>query len=67
MVIKEDYLQWFTTFLIKSLVEVVLLMNQIISLRENFITKFLENLREEKFINRLETIIEALIYLICNH
>ena len=46
MVIKE--LQWFTSFLIKSLVEVVLLLNQIISLEMNFIVRLLENLRERK-------------------
>ena len=31
MVIKEDCLQWFTSFLTKTLVEVILLMNQIIN------------------------------------
>ena len=61
MVIKEDYLQWFTNFLIKSLVEVVLLLNQIISLQMNFIGRLLENLRDEKFIDHLETIFGVLI------
>ena len=61
MVIKEDYLQWFTRFLIKNLMEVVLLMNQIINWQMNFINQLLENLRKEKFINHLETIFRVLI------
>ena len=58
MVIKEDQ---FTSFLIKSLVEVVLLINQITNLRVNFISRLLENLNDEKFIHRLETIFGVLI------
>ena len=42
--------------LIKNLVEVVLTLNQIITLQMNFIDRLLENLREEKFIHLLETI-----------
>ena len=45
VVIKEDLLQWFTSFSIKRLVEVVLLLNQIINLQINFIGRLLENLR----------------------
>ena len=44
-------------FLIKSLVEVVLLLDQI----TNYISRLLETLREEKFIHLLETIIAVLI------
>ena len=44
--------QGFTSFLIKYLVEIVLLMNQIISLQKNFIGR----LFIEKFIHRLQTI-----------
>ena len=67
MVIKEDQHQWFTSFLINNLVEVVLLPSQIINLQMNFIDKLLENLREEKFIHLLEKIFGVLIWLICNH
>ena len=45
MIIKEDLLQWFTSFSIKRLVEVVLLLNQIINFQINFIGRLLENLR----------------------
>ena len=46
MVMREDYLQWFSSFLIKSLVEVVLLLlNQIITFQMNFIGRLLENLK----------------------
>ena len=54
MVIKEDQLLWFTNFLIKNLVEVVLVMNQIISWQMKFISLLLEML-EKKFIHHLET------------
>ena len=37
-------------FLIKNLVEVVLLMNQIISSQTSFINQLLENSKREKFI-----------------
>ena len=43
MVTKEDWLQWFISFLIKNLVETVLL-NQIISWQTNFINQLLGNL-----------------------
>ena len=56
MVIKEYWLQWFTSFLIKNLAEVVSPMNQIISSQMSFINQLLKNLRKEKFIHRLETI-----------
>ena len=52
---------FFTSFVIKSLVEVVLLMNQIINWQMSFINQLLENLRKEKFTLLLETIIRALI------
>ena len=55
---KEDYLRWYTRFLIKNLVKVVLLQSQIINLKMNFIGKLLENLREEKLIHLLETIFD---------
>ena len=42
-------------FLIKNLLEVVLLTYQIINLQISFIRKVLENLRKEKFILHLET------------
>ena len=49
-------------FLIKSLVEVVLLLlNQIISLQMSFIGRLSENLKKEKFIHHLETIFGVLI------
>ena len=41
--------------------EVVSTLNQIISLRVNFISRLLENLRDEKFIYLLETIFGVLI------
>ena len=44
--------QGFISFLIKYLVEIVLLMNQIISLHKNFIGR----LFIEKFIHHLQTI-----------
>ena len=37
MVIKEDYLQWFTIFLIRTLLEVMLTLSQIINSGVNFI------------------------------
>ena len=61
MVIKEDYLQWFTSFLIKNLVEVVLLQSQIINFQMSFRDKSLENSRNEKLIHPLETMFGALI------
>ena len=49
-------------FLIKSLVEVVLLLpKQIINLQMTFTSRVLENLKKEKFIHHLETIFGALI------
>ena len=44
-------------FLIKSLAEVVLMLNQIMNSRVNFINRLLKNLRDEKKINRLRTIL----------
>ena len=55
MVIKGDLLQRFTSFLIKSLVEGVLLLNQTINLQINFIGRLLENLRDKNFIDLLGT------------
>ena len=60
MFIKEDYLQWFTSFFDKSLVEMVLLMNQIINLHMNFTSRLLESSREEKFIHPLEAVFGVL-------
>ena len=45
---------WYTIFLIKNLVEVVLLMNQIINYQTNFINQLLENFK--KYTHHLETI-----------
>ena len=53
-----------SSFLIESLVEVVLLLNQIINLQMNFLNRSLENLRHEKFIHLLGTIFGVLI---CNN
>ena len=61
MAITEELLQWFTSFLIKNLAEVVLLMNQINNWQMSFINQLLENLRKEKFIHHLERIFGALI------
>ena len=46
---------------VKSLVEAVLTLNQIITLQMNFIGRLLENSRDEKFIHRLEIIFGVLI------
>ena len=48
-------------FLIKSLVEVVSLMSQIINWQMSFINQLLENSKKEKFIRHLETIFGVLI------
>ena len=48
-------------FLIKNLVEMVLLMNQIINWQMSFFNQLLENSRKEKIINLLETIFGVLI------
>ena len=48
-------------FLIKSLVEVVSLMSQIINWQMSFINQLLENSKKEKFIHLLETIFGVLI------
>ena len=61
MVIKEDQLQCFISFLIKILKEVVLLMNQIINWKMNFIKQLLENFKKEKFIDLLETLFGVMI------
>ena len=51
----------FKIFLIKSLVEMVLMLKQIISLQMNFIGRLSENSIDEKFILCLETIFGVLI------
>ena len=61
MAIKEDQLQWFTNFMIKSLVEVVLTLNQTISLQMDFIGRLLQNSKDERFIHCLETILGVLV------
>ena len=48
-------------FLMKTLLEVVLLMKQIKNSQMNFINQLLKNLRKEKFIHYLETTFGALI------
>ena len=47
--------------LIKNLVELVLIMNQIIDQVKNYTNQFLENLKKEKSIPHLETIFRLLI------
>ena len=42
--------------IVRDLVEVVLLLNQVINLQMNFIGRSLENVRNKKFIHLLETI-----------
>ena len=69
MLIKVDQFQWFTSLLIKNLVEVGLpfclqinlLVNQIINLQMNFTSRLIENFRDEKFIHLFETIIGVLM------
>ena len=56
----------FKSFLVKNLVEAVLLMNQIINQQMNFINQLLENFKKEKFFHHLKTIFRVLIKLICN-
>ena len=46
MVIQKDYFHWYTSFVIKNLLAVVLLPCQIINLQTNFTSRLLENLRE---------------------
>ena len=48
-------------FLIKNLVEVVSLMNQIIKWQMSFINQLFQNSKKEKFIHLLETIFRVLI------
>ena len=48
-------------FFDKKSSEKMLTLNQIINVRVNFIGKFLQNLRDEKFIHHLETIFGVLI------
>ena len=60
MDINDKYLQWFTKFLIKSRVEVVLRLNQIISLQMNFLNSSLKHSIEEEFFHPLETIFGVL-------
>ena len=49
------------SFLIKNLVEVISLMNQIFNWQMSFINQLLKNLRKEKFIHLLKTIFGVLI------
>ena len=49
------------SFLIKNLVEVVSLMNQIFNWQMSFINQLLNNLRKEKFIHLLKTMFGVLI------
>ena len=67
MDINKEQLQLFTSFLIKSPVEVVLLPSELINSQMKFTGRLLESLGEEKFIHLLETIFGAFIWLICNH
>ena len=48
-------------FLIKHLVEVVLILNQIINSQMSFIGRLLQNSRKERFIHHLQTIFGVLI------
>ena len=56
-----DYLPWFTSILIKRLVEVVLTLEQIMKSQMKFIGRLLENLKDKNFIHLLETIFGVLI------
>ena len=58
---KYDGYRWFTSFLIQNLAEVVLVMEQLISLQMSFINPSLKHLRKEKFIYHIETLFEAFI------
>ena len=57
----DGYQRGLASMVIKSLKEVVLLMNQIINWQMNFINQLLENLKKEKFIHILKTIFGVLI------
>ena len=48
-------------FLIKSVMKVVLLLNQITNLKMNFTCRIIENLRDEKFIHPLKTMFGVFI------
>ena len=48
MAIREAELLWLINFLTKNLVEMILLMNQIISWQMNLISLLLKNLKEKK-------------------
>ena len=53
---QRGQLQWFKIFFDKKSSGKVMLMNQIISSQMNFISKLLENVREEKFIHHLKIV-----------
>ena len=57
----DGYQRGLASMVIKSLKEVVLLMNQIINWQVNFINQLLENFKKEQFIHFLETIFGVLI------
>ena len=54
-------LSWFISFLIKNLVEVVSLMNQIINWQMNLINQLLEKFKKREVYSFLETIFGVLI------
>ena len=57
----DGYQRGLQVFLIKNLVEVVLLMNQIINRQMSLINQLFKNLKKEKFIHLLKTIFGVLI------
>ena len=61
MVIKEDWLQWFTGFLIKKSSASGVDTESNYKLANELQSRLLENSRKEKFIHLLQTIFGALI------
>ena len=59
--IKEDWRQWFTSFLIKCQKSVALNLYQINNFQMNVINQILENLKEEEFLHNLKTIFRVTI------
>ena len=66
MDIKEDQLEWFTSYLIKKSAGsgIKSMSNQ--QLTDELQNQLLENFKKEEFIIHLKLIFEVLIQLICN-
>ena len=68
--IKEGWRLWFTNFLIKSplhvVVSLIMRLNKIYNLQKNYTNQLLETFKEEQFTQNLKTIFGVLIQLICN-